>query len=52
MEDSSFINVIEELEELDRNFRLKGSPPGYEGVWLPNNEVKLWSIPRNSAEIL
>lgn len=52
MKKDSFLKVSEELEKLNNTFRIEGSPPEYKGVWLPNNEVRLWSIPRSSAELL
>lgn len=50
--DKNFLNTIEELESLNKTFRVEGGSKGYEKVWLPNNEVKLWSVPRTSAELL
>ncbi len=50
--DKNFLKVATELEKLDATFLIKGVPEEYREVWAPNNEIKLWSIPRPSAEIL
>jgi len=47
-----FKKICKELEELDRQFLIKGVPKEYKEIWTPSNEVKLWQIPRSSAEIL
>jgi len=50
--EENFQKITKELEELDKTFVIKGIPKEYEGIWTPNNEIRLWSIPRQSAEIL
>ena len=50
--EENFQKIVEELEALDKTFVIKGSPKEYEKIWVPNNEIMLWSIPRQSAEIL
>jgi len=50
--EENFQKIAKELEVLDKTFVIKGIPKEYEGIWTPNNEVRLWSIPRQSAEIL
>ena len=50
--EENFQKIVEELEALDKTFVIKGSPKEYEKIWVPNNEIRLWSIPRQSAEIL
>lgn len=48
----NFLKVCEELEKLDETFLIKGVPEEYKEIWVPNNEIKLWQIPRTSAEVL
>jgi predicted O-methyltransferase YrrM len=50
--DKNFEKVCKELEKLDKTFLIKGVPKEYECIWVPNNEIKLWQIPRKSAEII
>ena len=50
--EENFQKIAKELEALDKTFVIKGMPKEYEGIWTPNNEIRLWSIPRQSAEIL
>lgn len=50
--DDNFLNVAREIEELEKTFIIKGIPKEYAGVWTPNNEIKLWSVPRKTAEML
>lgn len=50
--DDNFLNVVREIEELEKTFVIKGVPEEYRGVWTPNGEIKLWSVPRKTAEIL
>ena len=47
-----FEKTFEELEKLDKKWIIKGIPKGHERIWAPKNEVKLWSIKRNTAELL
>lgn len=47
-----FMGVIREIEELEKTFVIKGVPEEYKDVWTPNGEIKLWSVPRKTAEIL
>lgn len=48
----NFLEVCTELEKLDETFLIKGVPDEYKEIWVPNNEIKLWQIPRTSAEVL
>jgi len=50
--EQNFLKVCEELEKLDETFLIKGVPEEYKEIWVPNNEIKLWQIPRTSAEVL
>ena len=50
--EKNFLKVCEELEKLDETFLIKGVPEEYKEIWVPNNEIKLWQIPRTSAEVL
>lgn len=50
--EKKFQKVSKKLEKLEKTFIIKGIPKGYGEIWVPNNEIKLWSIPRQSAEIL
>lgn len=48
-----FIAVCQELETLNETFTVKGEGlKDYEGIWLPEGEVKLWQIPRTSGILL
>ncbi|HII38470.1 TPA: methyltransferase domain-containing protein [Candidatus Micrarchaeota archaeon] len=51
-DEKNFLEVCTELEKLDETFLIKGVPEEYKEVWVPNNEIKLWQIPRTSAEVL
>ncbi|MEK7587108.1 MAG: class I SAM-dependent methyltransferase [Patescibacteria group bacterium] len=48
----NFLEVCTELEKLNEIFLIKGVPDEYKEIWVPNNEIKLWQIPRTSAEVL
>lgn len=48
----NFLKVCDELEKLDKTFLIEGVPEEYKEIWVPNNEIKLWQIPRTSAEVL
>lgn len=50
--EDDFLNVIQEIEKLEKTFVIKGVPKEYAGVWAPNGEIRLWSLPRRSAKIL
>lgn len=50
--EKNFLKVCEELEKLDETFLIKGVPEEYKGIWVPNNQIRLWQIPRTSAEVL
>lgn len=50
--EENFLKVCRELENLDKTFLIKGVPEEYKDVWVPNNEIRLWQIPRTSAEVL
>lgn len=50
--EQNFSEVCAELEKLDEAFLIKGVPEEYKEIWVPNNEIKLWQIPRTSAEVL
>ncbi|MEA3430074.1 MAG: class I SAM-dependent methyltransferase [Nanoarchaeota archaeon] len=50
--ETTFLKVCEELENLDKTFLIKGVPEEYKEIWVPNNEIKLWQIPRTSGQIL
>lgn len=54
MEDfeKKFLKICDELEKLNETFLIKGVPEEYKEIWVPNNEIKLWQIPRTSAEVL
>lgn len=48
-----FIAVCKEVEQLDQTFTVTGEElKHYEGIWLPEGEVKLWQIPRTSGILL
>ena len=46
------LKICDELEKLNETFLIKGVPEEYKEIWVPNNEIKLWQIPRTSAEVL
>lgn len=49
----NFLAVCQELEELNETFRVTGEElNNYQGIWLPEGEVKLWQIPRNTGILL
>lgn len=48
----NFLEVCEELEKLNDTFSIKGVPKEYGEIWVPNNEIKLWQIPRTTGQIL
>ncbi len=50
--EKTFFEAAAELEELDKSFVIQGVPEEYKELWVPRNEIRLWSIPRSSAEIL
>ncbi len=50
--EQNFLKVCEELEKLDETFLIKGVPEEYKEIWVPKNEIRLWQIPRTSAEVL
>jgi len=50
--EDNFLRACKELEKLDKEFLIKGVPKEYKEIWVPNNEIRLWQIPRTSAEIL
>lgn len=42
-----------ELEDLNDSYALPSDTVGYQGVWLPpDNTVRMWSVPRTTAEFL
>lgn len=45
-------NVTKELEELDKTYSATKGSKGYENVWVPHDEVRLWSIPRKTGQLL
>jgi caffeoyl-CoA O-methyltransferase len=48
-----FEDTAKELEDLDNTFQAPGGTKGYEGVWLPpDNIVRMWSVPRKTAQYL
>jgi predicted O-methyltransferase YrrM len=47
-----FLEVSKYLENLNDTFVIKGIPDEYKKIWVPNNEIKLWQIPRTSAKVL
>jgi predicted O-methyltransferase YrrM len=49
---NNFEQTCTRLESLDKTFLIEGVPHEYKDVWAPNNEIKLWQIPRTSAEVL
>lgn len=48
----NFEKTAQELEKLNKEFVIKGVPEGHEKIWVPNNEVRLWQVPRRTAELL
>jgi predicted O-methyltransferase YrrM len=48
----NFDAVITELQSFCDSFLIKGVPPEYEGIWVPDNEIKAWAIPPRSGQIL
>lgn len=44
--------VLGELERLDREWVVKGVPEAYKMIWVPKNEVRLWSVPRTTGQLL
>ena len=50
--EQNFLETCVELEKLDETFLIQGVPEEYKEIWVPNNEIKLWQIPRTSAEVL
>ena len=50
--EQNFLETCTELEKLDETFLIQGIPEEYKEIWVPNNEIKLWQIPRTSAEVL
>ncbi len=47
-----FNKVTQELEELARTYSAKKGSPGYEEIWVPGDQVKLWSVPRQTGQLL
>lgn len=50
--DDNFERVSKELEQLAQTYSVPKGSKGYEEVWVPGDEVKMWSVPRQSAELL
>lgn len=50
--EKKFFRVARRLETLNKTFVIKGKPSGYKHIWTPKNEIRLWSVPRQTAEIL
>lgn len=50
--EQNFLETCAELEKLNETFLIQGVPEEYKEIWVPNNEIKLWQIPRTSAEVL
>lgn len=50
--DENFEKVVKELEELNLSYSVPRGSTGYENVWAPGNNIKMWSVPRRSAELL
>lgn len=44
--------VFKELEGLEAEWRIDGVPEEYKMIWVPNNEIRLWSVPRSTGELL
>jgi len=47
-----FLEVVCELEKLNEEFHIDGIPTEYKNVWTPNNEIKLWQVPRTTGILL
>ncbi len=47
-----FIAAMKELEQLDAEFSVPSTTPGYESVWTPDGNIRMWSVPRQTGEFL
>ncbi len=50
--EKNFEKVSAELEKFCKNFRIKGVPEEYQGIWTPKQEVLAWQVPKTTAELL
>ncbi|MFH1978304.1 MAG: O-methyltransferase [Candidatus Aenigmatarchaeota archaeon] len=50
--EKKFDVVAQDLEKLTKEWVIEGIPKGHEKIWTPKNEVRLWSVPRSTAEFL
>lgn len=48
--EKDLLRVFTRLEKLDSSWR-KSVPKGYK-IWTPHNEIRLWSVPRNTGKLL
>lgn len=48
----NFESVVKEIENLNKKYRIKGTPSGHESIWNPKRHVKLWIASRETAELL
>jgi len=49
----NFKDAVQELEDLNSTYQMPSDTQGYEEVWLPpDNTVRMWSVPRTTAEFL
>jgi caffeoyl-CoA O-methyltransferase len=44
--------VLAKLEKLEQEWRIEGVPEEYKMIWVPNNEIRLWSVPRSTGQLL
>ncbi|MEX0649802.1 MAG: class I SAM-dependent methyltransferase [Candidatus Andersenbacteria bacterium] len=50
--DSKFEKATKELEQLALSYSVPKDTKGYEEVWVPGESIKMWSVPRRTAELL
>lgn len=44
--------ILNELEKLDKEWVVEGVPAEYSAIWVPQNEIRLWSVPRTTGQLL